>query len=64
MKTCPDEPGLSANGAAMLAHARRAGLTVERVGSARVWHIHGTGVDLRVSDPRWLQPRDLRPVRR
>lgn len=59
-----DEQDLSPNGRAMLALARRAGLTVERTGRARAWRIHGHGVDVRVADPRWLHPRDMRPPRR
>lgn len=64
MKTCPDDQGLSANGRPMLAHARRAGLKIERVGTLRAWRIYGCGVGMVTVDPRWLQPRDLRPARR
>lgn len=64
MKPYPEESTLSANGRAMVAHARNSGLMIERIGPARAWRFSGHGVDLTVSDPRWLQPRDLRPARR
>lgn len=60
----PDEHDLSQHARQMLGLARAAGLTIERTGSVRAWRFTGRGVDVRTVHPRWLQPRDLLPVRR